>query len=380
MRNVISVLFFAFSLLFAGAVLAQEKPRTAPKRQNDPKQATTPNTGAVSKIKKYLEDNCVVVLKTYSTAPSSQKVSSEGEATGFMVAVQGTSYVFTNAHVARGATDIWAIFDHGIPPQELHPKGRDDALDVALLTFADKTFRAPCAMPLGDSDTLSMGDEVFTLGNHPFLRHALSKGYVMKTDTVVLGVANNRFTGINSMRLSAIYSELNLNPGSSGGPLLNANGEVVGMNQGASYQDLINPASLSIPINLIKKGLPEILKGGNVPHGIVNVFTIDSGRLSPLDRHTIGATTRFRNGPIVVLVPFFSSAERAGIQKDDMIVAVNGTPTPTTNDLFTLMIFTLQPGTIAKVTVLREEDRAGAKEQVYKEIDVIVEELHVTFE
>lgn len=375
MRNVIPVLFFALSLLLAGDVLAQGKSQTAPKRQNEPKQVD-----AISKIKRYLDDNCVVALKTYSTNPSNQKVSLEGEATGFLAAVQGTSYVFTNAHVARGATDIWALFDHGIPPQELRFKGRDDALDVALLTFADKTFRAPCAMPLGDSDTLSTGDEVFTLGNHPFLYYALSKGYVMKTNTVVLGIADNKFTGINALRLSAIYSELNLNPGSSGGPLLNAKGEVVGMNQGASYKNVINPASLSIPINLIKRGLPEILKGGNVPHGIINVFTVDSGRFSPLDKYTTEEiSTRFRNGPIVMLVPFFSSAERAGIQKDDMIVAVNGTPTPTVNDLFTLMVFTLQPGTVAKVTVLREEDRAGTKEQVYKEIDVIVEELHVTF-
>ncbi len=377
MRNLVSSFLLVFSLLLASDVLAQEKP-SVPKRQGPPKQAVAQKLDPAGIARKYLANNCVVSLKVYSVDPADQSVTSEGDATGFLIAHQGTSYVFTNAHVVGIGTDTWALFDHDILPQELRVEKRDNAFDGTLLTFVDKTFRAPCAIPLGDSDTLSMGDEVFTLCNHPFLRFAFSKGYVMKKDVVVISLEEKLtgITSITSIRLGTIYSELNLNKGSSGGPLLNTKGEVVGVNQAVS-SDLMNPSSLSIPINLIKKGLLGTTKSGNITHGFINVAAVDSKRFSPLDKYASGISTRFRNGPIVIFVP--TSAEHAGIEKDDMIVAVNDTPTPTANDLYTLMLFTLQPGAVAKVTVLREEDHVGVKEWAYKDIDVTVEEFRATF-
>lgn len=317
-----------------------------------------------------INNNDVVIVQ--SSTDESERI---GGGSGTIIAVHGTSFVMTNAHVIDGNTEFWALFEHGISPQELHVATYDKALDYALLSFADKKFRAPHTLPLGDSDKLAEGDDIYTIGSSSEMaRFLLTKGYIMKTHT--LSLKRDRFqSGIGGVSIDGIFSVLAINPGFSGSPLLNAKGEVVGLNEASVGENQV--ATLSIPINLIMQHLPGVFDGKEVVHGLINVTLIDSKWLTPPVTKQLGITPKFRNGPIIATdPPIFSAAGLSDLKKNDMIVAVNGIATPTAKDFYKVMLFSLKPEIRAKVTALREENQ----EQVYKVIEVSIETLRVNFE
>lgn len=330
----------------------------------------------LEKLKKLKENNCVAELRSYMVEvdlANNSASATMGAGSAVSVAIHGTNYMLTNAHVIDGATEAWALFENGITPKEMRIKGYDKVIDIALLTFVDKNFQPPCVVPLGNSDTLSEGDSVYTIGTS-FERFMLAKGYVMKTSGRI--VSWDEMFGANGMHLDVIYSDININPGFSGSPLFNESGELIGLNEGVlPSPPLLVPVPFSIPVNLIKRALPKILQGGEVKRGLVNIYLEDSRWLTPPDKY-MGLTQKPRSGPVVISVAVLSAAERAGIEKDDMIVAIGKTRTPTVLDFYTAML-DLAPQTVTKLTVLR---RAENGEDVYKTIDVPVEEFLVSFQ
>lgn len=353
-------------------VNAEEKaPRV--KKQTTARKQTSPDPASIAR--EYLEKNCVVALRGYTTDLMTEQKMFDGEATGTLMSGSGGTYVLTNTHVIQNTTDIWAVFFHDIVPQKMQIVGSSNATDIATLVFSDKNFHPPCALELGDSSTLSAGDEVFSIGSLSFIQYALTRGHVIKTG-LMLAEDRDNLVGLRGVRLDPIFSDLPLNPGSSGSPLFNTKGKVVGINHGATNTS--TPIAISISSNLIKKVLPKILKGGEVKHGLVNIILKNSTELTPLDKGS-GTTPKFRNGPIVTSIPLLSTAGNAGLKVNDMIISVGKTPTPTVKDFYTTMVFDLEPNTVAIFTILREEEKDGKTEQVYKTIDVSVEEFFTNF-
>lgn len=315
-------------------------------------------------------NNDVVIVQS-----STDDTGQMGGGSGVLVAVHGTSFVLTNAHVILGNTEFWALFEHGISPQKLRVATYDNALDYALLSFADNKFRAPSTLPLGDSDKLSEGDVVYTIGSSSEITSfMLSKGYVMKTHTLALH-GTDAHPGIGGINLDGIICDLAISPGFSGSPLLNDKGEVAGLNEAIVGMNQV--ATLSIPINLIMQHLPKVFDGKEVVHGFINVTLLDSKWLTPPLAKILGITPKFRSGPIIAVdPPILSAVGLSDLQKNDMIVSVNGIATPTAKDFYATMLFRLLPETRAKVTVLREV----GQEQTYKVIEVPVEAFRVNFE
>lgn len=363
-------------LLFSSRAFAGGTAVARPKDNPAPAENAAAAVNPIEKIKKLKENNCIAELRSYmievdAENDSASATMSRGSAVS--VAIQGTNYMLTNAHVIDGATEAWALFEREITPKEMLVKGYDKVTDLALLTFADKNFHPPCVVPLGDSDTISEGDSVYTVGTS-FERFMLAKGYVMKTNGRIVGW--NEMLGIRAMHLDAVYSDININPGFSGSPLFNDKGELVALNEGAiPAPPLYIAVPFSIPVNLIKRTLPKILQGGEVKHGLVNIYLEDGKWFTPPDKYS-NITPKPRSGPVVLSVALLSAAERAGIKKNDMIVAIGNTPMPTVRDFYATMIFELQPQTVTKLTILRTENG----EEVYKIIDVPVEEFLVSFD
>ena len=373
--HIFSLVTLSGILLFAPTADAAKTSAAHRKATPAPAKSAAVAVNPIEKIKKLKENNCIVELRSYIVEVDAENNSASatmGAGSAVSVAIQGTNYMLTNAHVIDGATEAWALFESGITPKEMRIKGYDKVIDIALLTFIDKNFHPPCVVPLGNSDTLSAGDSVYAIGTS-FERFMFSKGYVMKTKGRI--VSGDEMFGINAMHLDAIYSDININPGFSGSPLFNENGELVGLNEGVlPSPPLLVPVPFSIPVNLIKRALPKALEGGEVRHGLVNVYLEDSKLFTPPDKYA-GITLKPRNGPVVLAVALLSSAERAGIEKNDMIVTIGNIPTPTVRDFYATMIFKLQPQTVVKLTILRTENG----ENVYKTIDVPVEEFTVSF-
>ncbi len=223
----------------------------------------------------------------------------EGTSLGSGFLLNGGGYVLTNAHVVQNATDIRLVLGSG--EAEARIIGVDPLTDTALLHFEPEGALHP--LPLGDSDAVEIGELVLALGNPLGLGHTVTSGIVSAKERVVPGEAGQL--------LDFLQTDSAINPGSSGGPLLNLRGEVVGINTA-----LVSEAQLigfAIPINTVKAVL-RLLILGSERRGWLGIST-------DLPAGAPGAP-----GVAIAEVVPGSPAERAGIRPGDRIVAVDGRP------------------------------------------------------
>jgi serine protease Do len=256
--------------------------------------------------------------------------------TGFIVSPDG--YVVTNNHVVAAGGQIIVKLDRGSE----HPArviGTDPATDVALLKVEASGWPA---LPLGDSDRLQVAEPVMAIGNPFGLDQTVTTGIVS---------ANERFIGAGPYD-DFIQTDTSINPGNSGGPLIDSRGAVVGINTAIFSQSGGSIGiGFAIPINLAKSVLPQLRERGAVVRGWLGV-AVD--RVTPTAAQAAGLPDA--RGAVIVGVANNSPAERAGLQKDDVIVAVDGQPVGGPPDL-TRRIAMTPPGTRVQVTVVRDRNR-----------------------
>ena len=166
---------------------------------------------------------------------------------GFIINEQG--YILTNAHVVQNALDIQVLLAEGKKGYPAKIIGMDRLTDTALLKI--EAGRPLTALPLGDSDRLRMGEMVLAVGNPLGLRHTVTSGLISAKERAAQG-ANDKYAYF-------IQTDSAINPGSSGGPLINLYGEVVGINTAiVSQAQLIG---FSIPANTVKEVMPLLVLG-----------------------------------------------------------------------------------------------------------------------
>ncbi|MEN3009963.1 MAG: Do family serine endopeptidase [Candidatus Bipolaricaulaceae bacterium] len=239
---------------------------------------------------------------------------------GFVVEYAGQKYVLTNYHVVENATSIRVTAQRG-DTGTARVVGTDDLLDLAVL--AVDGLDLPAA-PLGDSDALEIGDWVIAIGNPLGFAHTVTLGIVSALNRDV-----PRPDGSGYFR-RMIQTDAAINPGNSGGPLVNAYGEVVGMNTLIARQTAsglaVEGINFAVPINEIKLALEQIVQHGRVTRAWLGVYIQD---VLPGMERQLGV----REGVLVTEVVRGSPAERAGLRAGDVIVAVDGKAVRTTNDL-----------------------------------------------
>ncbi len=234
----------------------------------------------------------------------------ESLGSGFIVSQDG--YVLTNDHVVRGATEIVVTLLDG-RQYTAQLVGADPATDLAVIKVEASGLPA---VPLGDSDDLLIGEWAIAIGN-PF-------GYLLEdpNPSVTVGVISavgrdvraDASLGGQQVWSNMIQTDAAINPGNSGGPLVNARGEVIGVNafifSGGTGGSI--GLGFAIPINRAKRVLSDIVRFGEIRHPWVGVHLTDTDPQG-------GASAR---GALVRRVDPGSPAERAGIEPGDRIVAV----------------------------------------------------------
>jgi serine protease Do len=270
-----------------------------------------------------------------------REVTSVGS--GFLVEFGGTRYVLTNAHVVEGAVSIRITAKTGkdLPAKVL---GTDALLDLAVVAIED-SLDIP-AVSLGDSDALEIGDWVIAIGNPLGLSHTVTLGIVS-----ALGRDVPRPDGVGYYR-RMIQTDAAINPGNSGGPLVNAFGQVVGMNtliaRTTAGGVAVEGINFAVPINEIVRALSQIAVHGKVTRAWLGVF---------IQEILPGMETRFGvgagQGVLVADVVPGGPAAQAGIQAGDVITAVAGRAVGTTNDL-QLEIMYRAVGEAVTVSILRD--------------------------
>lgn len=250
----------------------------------------------------------------------------QGQGSGFVVSADG--YIVTNHHVVEEATDIQVKFTDG---QERAAKvvGADPASDVALLKIDAGGKLAH--LQLGDSDALRVGDWVIAVGNPLGLGH-----------TVTAGIVSGKGRNIPDMPFEEfLQTDASINPGNSGGPLVGLDGRVVGMNtaiiQGA------NSVGFAIPASHLSSVIADLRSDGKVVRGYLGV---QMATLPAAAREAIG------DGVLLADVVPDGAAEKAGLQRGDVVVEVAGKPVKEPQDL-QRVIGTRKPGQEVVVGILR---------------------------
>lgn len=254
---------------------------------------------------------------------------------GFLISDDG--YILTNHHVVDGAESITVRLSDR---RELSAKlvGGDPTYDVALLKVEGKGLPV---LHQGKSAALKPGQWVVAIGSPLGLEQSVTAGIVSAVGRTA------RDTG--QQYVPFIQTDVAINRGNSGGPLLNTSGEVVGINsQILSNSGGYMGVSFAIPIDLAMSAVEQIKTSGKVSRGMLGVVIepIDAG-----EARALGLANS--NGALVNSVEPGSAAERGGIEIGDVIVSVNGRAVATSADL-PPMVGMLPPGTKAKVGVIRD--------------------------
>ena len=254
-----------------------------------------------------------------------------GAGTGFIIDASGL--ILTNHHVVDGADRIMVRLTDG---RNLHATrvGSDPDTDIALIKV-DSTRPLPYAA-LGDSDSLRVGEWVVAIGNPLAYEHTVTVGVVSYIGRKLFDSSLDRY----------IQTDAAINFGNSGGPLINARGEVIGIN--AAISSRAANIGFAVPINQARAILPQLRDKGHVSRGYIGVSLRD---VDPDLQRSLGLANN--DGALVQDVTPGSPGARAGIRTYDLIVAVDGKAV-SGNDQLIQLIAARQPGTVASLQIVRD--------------------------
>jgi len=226
---------------------------------------------------------------------------------GFIIGKEGL--VLTNSHVVFGRNIIIVTLDDG-NKAVAKVLGADPIFDLAVLQIPTPPEGHPAAN-LGDSDTIQIGEEVLAIGNPMGLEQTLTRG-------IVSGVNRILPESAMSMTLPLIQTDAAINPGSSGGPLVNRCGEVVGINS-SILMDAQN-VGFAVPINIAKQFIPQLMQQGRIIRPWLGIH----GRLIKKEDLAI-LNIPLVDGFLIETVEPGSPAERVGVQGGHLPITIIGT-------------------------------------------------------
>ena len=267
----------------------------------------------------------------------------QAQGSGFVFSFDGEKLVMTNRHVIDGANSI-RVTDVDGNTWDATVVGSDELLDVAVLRLDGDTDTL-AIVRLGDSDRLEIGDWSIAIGSPLGLSYTVTLGIVSALDRDV-----SKPDGVGQF-YNLIQTDAAVNPGNSGGPLVNAYGEVVGINtmiaNTSSSGVSIEGINFAVPINSITDILDMMVREGAVTRGYLGVWY---GAITRSMEDVFGVTAG--QGVLVSDVSPGSPAEEAGIEPGDVILKVDGT-TITDTDVFAEMIGLRPVGTVVDLEILR---------------------------
>lgn len=267
--------------------------------------------------------------------------SDESGAQGSGVVVDGRGYVVTNNHVISEAAaspskfKLTVVFNDGkeVPANLV---GRDPKTDLAVLKV-DNVDNLTVAK-FGDSSKLRVGEEVVAVGAPLGLRSTVTHGIISALNRPVplSGEGSDTDTVID-----AVQTDASINHGNSGGPLINMNSEVIGINTaGKSLSDSASGLGFAIPVNEVKETVETLIKDGKIPHPTLGL----SAR---------SVSNDLASGAQVANVKAGGPAEKAGIKENDVVVKV-GNRKVADADEFVVAVRQLKIGQDAPIEVMRE--------------------------
>jgi serine protease Do len=262
-----------------------------------------------------------------------------GAGSGFIISQDG--YVLTNNHVVED-TDKVMVGLHDGQEFEATVVGTDPSIDLALLKI-ESDGSLP-TLPLGNSDGLRVGEWVIAIGNPLEYEHTVTVGVVSaKQRRVPIG---NTDSGV----VSFLQTDAAINFGNSGGPLLDANGNVVGINTAIRRANYAEGIGFALPIDQARRVIEQLRERGYVRRGFIGI-TMNPVGIDDDAREYYGLPDT--NGVIIDDLTDDGPADRAGLQRGDVIRTVGGEEVRDNLDLIA-KISSLQPGDKVELGVFRD--------------------------
>lgn len=317
--------------------------------QQAPSSAIQQTTGSLSvaDIVEQVNPAVVTIANLQQTVNpfNGQSTSGEpvavGSGSGFIISEDG--YVVTNFHVTEGGVEFEVRFlDGTVVPATF--VGGDQLQDVAVLRLnLEPGQTVPAVVPMGDSAELRAGDQVIAIGS-PFgeLTNSVTTGIVNATDRTL-------DTSSGYALPNLIQHDAEIYPGNSGGPLINDQGEVIGINVAkatyANGQNSTDSIGFAISIDAVKEIVDGIIEDGNYDRAYLGV-----------EARGIASSQRPEQlaGQEIVTVVEGSPAEDAGLLAGDIVTAVDGVTIDQNNYFINLVVLDHQPGDAVTLTVVRD--------------------------
>src|SRR3954452_4900491 len=239
-----------------------------------------------------------------SDSPFGLPLKQEGLATGSGFVLDKDGYILTNAHVVEGTRDASVRFEEGGESIDARVVGRDLSTDLAVLKV-DPSVAQLRPLPLGNSNRVRVGDPAIAIGN-PF-------GYDRTVTTGIISALQRQIKAPNGFTIGhVLQTDAPINPGNSGGPLLNAVGQVIGINSqivAANGSGGSVGIGFAVPINTAKRVIPQLEQHGRILHAYLGVTTY------PLNKDLAAAVNlKVDRGALVQELTPGGPASRAGLR------------------------------------------------------------------
>jgi S1-C subfamily serine protease len=258
-------------------------------------------------------------------------------ASGSGFVIDGDGHIVTNDHVVEDATQYRVRFGDNGDPIVAKLLGTDPGADLALLKIDPKDMPDEISpLPLGASGDVRPGDEAIAIGSPFGLQGTVTEGIVSALGRTISAPNGFSISG-------AVQTDAAINPGNSGGPLLDARGRVIGVNsqiQTNGGSDQNSGVGFAVPVDAIKRALPFLKAGKDVPHAYLGV------RMGQATSGGASVGSVVANGP----------AAKGGLRQGDRIVEIAGTPVHEPDDV-SAAVNTRRPNDEVRVVVERGGER-----------------------
>ena len=281
------------------------------------------------------------------TSPSVALISAEGSSgsggtgSGFLLDAKG--HVVTNDHVVEAGRTYTVRFGEDGKALPAKLIGSDASTDLAVLEVdPTKVSGETKPLQLADSSALRPGDEAIAIGSPFGLSGTVTTGIISALDREIESPNGFPISGV-------LQTDAAINPGNSGGPLLNASGQVIGVNsQIASSSRQSSGVGFAVPVDTVKEVVPKLLSGGEIKYAYMGVST---------------TTSPNNDGAVVAAIPANGPAAGSGLRQGDKITAVAGKKISEPGDLSTAVL-EHKPGEKVSLTVVRSGDQRTIEVQL----------------
>lgn len=315
-------------------------------------------TDGITKVVKQVEPDVVAVVNYASVSnPFSQQSEMQAQdiGSGVYFEKQGnTAYIVTNNHVVQGGSEVKLVMSSGKHIQGT-VVGTDEFTDLAVIKVPASDFQNIQPATFANSSLIQVGEPAIAIGTPMGLDFA---------DTVTSGIISglNRVMPVEEPNTQqtldyqpVIQTDAAINPGNSGGPLLNMAGQVMGINSSKIVATGFQGMGFAIPSNEVRQITQEIIQTGHATHPALGIDAISLPNIP----QEFWPNVPVDYGVYVQSV-ISSQAKQSGVERGDVIVAINGQTVKSDADLRT-DLFSLHPNQVITVTVYRGQKKLNLK-------------------